>query len=224
MIFCYVTDRRSLQKAGDPAADTHELLACIEHASSAGADWIQIREKDLNGRELAELTRRAISVVQRRARILVNDRLDVALAADAAGVHLGSMSVPAAEAVRWVRGGNAPADFLVGVSCHSLDEAKEAEKAGANYIFLGPIYETPSKKNFGPPQGLNKLDKACSVVRIPVLAIGGVNEENTRECLRAGAAGVAAIRMFQEETDPTQLAGAISRLRSFKPKTSIKNR
>jgi thiamine-phosphate pyrophosphorylase len=123
--------------------------------------------------------------------------------------------VPAREVVRWCRGGNAPAEFLIGVSCHSREEARAAEDSGASYAFFGPVFDTPAKKKFGPPQGIARLGEACRAVRIPVIAIGGVNEENATECVRAGAAGIAAIRMFQESSEMETLARAIARLHSI---------
>lgn len=173
-------------------------------------DWVQIREKDLQARELLELARQAVAGTT--ARVLINDRLDVALAAGAAGVHLGHESATARVVVRWSRAGNAPAEFLVGVSCHNLEEAREAESAGANYIFFGPVFDTPSKRSFGPPQGITRLNKVCRVVRIPVIAIGGVNEENATECAHAGASGIAAIRLFQEAADAAALRDTVARL------------
>lgn len=207
-IVCYVTDRKALG-AADPAGN---LLAKIRAATAAGVDWVQIRERDMPARELLALTRAAIGAREGEARILVNDRLDVALAAGATGVHLGGASLPAGEVVRWLREGNAPAEFLVGVSCHRIEEAREAEDAGASYVFFGPVFETPSKKSYGPPQGMAKLSEVSSAVRIPVIAIGGVNEENAAECLRAGATGIAAIRMFQESREPETLKRAIAKL------------
>lgn len=173
---------------------------------------MQIRERDLPARELLALVKAAIVAREGGARILVNDRLDVALAAGAAGVHLGGGSVPAHEVVRWLRERSAPAEFLVGVSCHSLEDARAAEDAGASYVFFGPVFETPSKKSYGPPQGIAKLAEVCSAVRIPVIAIGGVNEENATECMRAGAAGIAAIRMFQEMREAEKLKRAVAKL------------
>ena len=216
MVLCYVTDRHLISAS----ASIDELVKSIEHAAGAGVDWIQIREKDLSARELAELTRRAITTAERAAArkgqpplVIVNDRLDVALAAGAAGVHLSGTSISAADAVKWLRAGNAPAGFRVGVSCHSRDEGIAAEKAGASYVFFGPIYETPSKLKFGAPQGTEKLAEICRSVGVPVLAIGGVNEANAAACIRAGASGIAAIRMFQEVSDETTLAAVVSRLR-----------
>ena len=192
------------------------VLSRVRIAVAAGVDWVQIREKDLPARELLALARASVRIAAEirsgEARVIVNDRLDVALAAGAAGVHLGGESLSAREVVRWCRRGNVPADFLIGVSSHSIEQAREAESAGANYVFFGPIFDTPSKMAFGPPQGIPKLAEVCSAVRIPVIAIGGVNEENGTECLRAGAAGVAAIRLFQEPGELADLKSAIGRL------------
>jgi thiamine-phosphate pyrophosphorylase len=207
-IVCYVTDRKALD-AADPAGN---VLAKIRAATAVGVDWVQIRERDMPARELLGLAKAAGGIGAGGARVIVNDRLDVALAAGAAGVHLGGESVPAREVVRWCREGNVPAGFLIGVSCHSLEEAREAEDAGASYVFFGPVFETPSKKKFGPPQGIARLGEACRAVRIPVIAIGGVNEGNVAECLRAGAAGIAAIRMFQESSEAETLKRAIKRI------------
>lgn len=207
-IVCYVTDGKALS-AADPAGS---LLATIRAAVAAGVDWVQIRQREMSTRELLALARAAIDVRRAEVRILVNDRLDVAMAAGSAGVHLGSASVPARQVVRWLREGNAPAEFLVGVSCHSLEEARAAEDAGVSYVFFGPVFDTPSKKSYGPPQGIVKLAEVCSAVRIPVIAIGGVNEENAAECMRAGAAGIAAIRMFQQLRERETLSRAIAKL------------
>ncbi len=182
-ILCYVTDRGAL---GADAGDA--LLAAILRAAAAGVDWVQIREKDLSARALLELARAAVATAGSSASILVNDRLDVALAAGAAGVHLGNESVPVGEVARWCNRGHAPRGFLIGRSVHQLTEAVDAERAGADYIFFGPVFATPSKLAYGPPQGISRLAEVCRAVRIPVLAIGGVTEENAADCFRAGAA------------------------------------
>jgi thiamine-phosphate pyrophosphorylase len=211
-IVYYVTDRRALA-SDDPVQRLSETIRAV---AEAGVDWIQIREKDLPSRALLELSRRAVSIGKARVNagvivpMIVNDRLDVALAAGAAGVHLGHESVPVAEVVRWCRAGNAPPEFLIGASCHSIEEVRQAEEQGASYVFFGPIYETPSKQRFGAPQGFTRLAEACRASRIPVIAIGGINGKNAAECIRAGAAGVAAIRMFQEAADASELREAIA--------------
>jgi len=171
----------------------------------------------LPARDLLTLVKEAVdlasvrpgSIRARSIKVIVNDRLDVALAAGAAGVHLGHASAPAREVVRWCRAGNAPADFLVGVSCHSLKGAQDAESAGASYTCFGPIYETPSKIPFGKPHGIEELAQVANAVSIPVIAIGGINESNAAQCIRAGAAGLAAIRMIQNAADATALKKAI---------------
>jgi thiamine-phosphate pyrophosphorylase len=212
-IICYVTDRKAL--AGDKSLPA--LLDVIRAAVAAGVDWVQIREKDLLSRELFALVKQAVAFASVRPgsmrpfsiKIIVNDRVDVALAAGAQGVHLGHASAPAREVVSWCRAGNAPADFLVGVSCHSLEGAQDAESAGTSYTYFGPIYETPSKIPFGKPHGVEELAQVAKAVSIPVIAIGGVKESNAAECIRADAAGVAAIRMIQDAADPTALKKAI---------------
>jgi thiamine-phosphate pyrophosphorylase len=202
-----VTDRKSLG-TGESATG---VLGKIRAAVAAGVDWVQIREKDLSGRELLALAQEAVAA-RGMARVIVNDRLDVALAAGAAGVHLGRESLNARDVVRWCRDGHAPANFLVGVSCHSLVEAREAESAGASYIFFGPVFDTPSKRAMGEPQGVARLEEICRSVTIPVLAIGGVSERNAGECFRAGAAGIAAIRMFQAARGAEALTAVVERL------------
>ncbi len=210
-ILCYVTDRRALGGRG-----IGELPALIRRVVAAGIHWVQIREKDLPARELLGLVREAVAAAQGSAtRILVNDRLDVALAAGAAGVHLGGQSLPVAEVVAWRRAAESktrvPGGFLIGASSHSQEAAREAERAGADYVFFGPVFATPSKAAFGPPQGVLKLTEVCRSLSIPVVAIGGIRTENFGECLVAGAAGIAAIRLFQQAAD---LATVMQRLRS----------
>jgi len=207
-----VTDGKALG-AGDRVAN---VVARVRMAVAAGVDWVQLREKDLSARELLAVARESVRAASeasaRKVPVIVNDRLDIALAAGAAGVHLGGESLPARDVVRWCRGGNAPADFLIGLSCHSFEQAREAEIAGANYLVFGPVFDTPSKRAFGPPQGISKLAEACRAVRIPVIAIGGINATNAVECLRAGAAGIAAIRLFQEPGETADLQSAMERL------------
>lgn len=130
-------------------------------------------------------------------RVVINDRVDVGLAANAAGVHLGEQSLPLEIVAEWRRSAGRP-DFMIGVSTHSLEAARAAEKGGADYIFFGPVFATPSKAQYGEPQGIARLREVCPAVGIPVLAIGGVNLENAVECIAAGAAGIAAIRLFQD--------------------------
>jgi thiamine-phosphate pyrophosphorylase len=187
----------------------HSLHDSIRRAAAAGAGWIQIREKELDSRSLVELARFAIAETRENSvRVLVNDRLDVALAANAAGVHLGENSLPVEFVTEWRRS-TGRLDFLVGASCHSLESARAAERGGADYIFFGPVFATPSKAAFGAPQGTERLREVCASVGIPVLAIGGVNAENARECIAAGAAGIAAIRLFQDARNEDELAAQL---------------
>lgn len=138
----------------------------------------------------------------KRTRIIINDRLDVALAARTGGIHFGETSMPLAPAISWLgqkrNARRGPKDFLIGASCHSLESAVAAEHDGASYLFFGPVFSTPSKAAFGPPQGLERLAEICRAVKIPVLAIGGITLANASQCISAGSRGIAAIRLFQE--------------------------
>ena len=207
-LLCYVTDRHSLRVANQ-AESVAALTRKIQEIAAAGVDWVQIREKDLPARELASLTRQVLAIGAKASakratafRVLLNDRLDVAIAERASGVHLGEKSLPVAEAKRLVesavRKQVVDESFLVGVSCHSVETAQAAQRHGADYIFFGPIFATSSKAGFGEPQGLARLTEVCTAVAIPVLAIGGITLDNTESCFIAGAAGIAAIRLFQE--------------------------
>jgi len=194
------------------------LLRSIESAAAAGADWIQIREKDLCGGETLELTRAVLESIRIRAphtRILVNDRLDVALAAAAGGVHLSENGFSVSDArrlsERFAHDAGKPLDFLIGVSCHSLGAALGATRDGADYITFSPIFHTPSKAFYGPPQGVERLRKVCQAVQIPVIALGGITLENVLSCYEAGAAGAGAIRLFQDAID---LPAVVRSLRS----------
>lgn len=217
-ILCYVTDRRTLDL---PAVQgrLREFVNSIETVVAAGVDWIQIREKDLSARELTWVTRKILGFLRddraptatwrHDARIIVNDRLDIALAERAGGVHLAENSLPVLGARRLVEMRSAGHDFLVGASCHSLEAAKLAESEGADYLFFGPIFATPSKARFGAPQGLERLTAVCDSVPLPVIAIGGITLENASPCVAAGAAGIAATRLFQEASDPASIVATL---------------
>ncbi len=195
-----ITDRLALR-----APQWAAQLDLIAQAAALGVPLIQIREKDLSARELAELARAAIAVARPHgARILINDRADVALAVGADGVHLRVNSL-AAEQVRAI----APSDFLIGVSTHSMAEAQAAQAGGANFITSGPVYETPSKREYGAPLGLAKFREIAASVTLPVYALGGINLENLREPLQHGAAGIAAISLFQNAERVADIVSAV---------------
>ena len=205
-VIFYVTDGKAL-----PSERRAGVLEAIRRAAAARVDFVQIREKDLLTGELLKMAREAVGIAKatNATRAIVNDRLDVALAAGASGVHLGQESAPAAKVIEWCRAGGAPKEFLVGVSCHSIEQARDAETAGASYVFFGPVFDTPAKRSFGPPQGVERLGKVCSAVEIPVIAIGGVSESNAADCIQAGAAGIAAIRLIQNAKSGEALAATV---------------
>ena len=219
-LLCYVTDRHSLSEV-QPEEQLETLVRKIGAAADAGVDWIQIREKDLSGREYSSLTHEVLKRAANSSagkttatRIIVNDRLDVALAERSCGVHLGERSLPLSETKRLVSSRDDRKDFLVGVSCHSLAAAKAAPSGGADYLFFGPVFATPSKAAFGAPQGLERLAEVCRAVAIPVLAIGGITLANAAECLAAGASGIAAIRLFQDARDMPSLVQSLRELKN----------
>lgn len=208
-LLCYITDRRSV--SGE------DLLGVIDRAVAAGAaDLIQIREKDMATRPLLALVESAMAaalvghaMAQHRApepRILVNDRLDVALAARADGVHLPAHGFPVAEVRR------AYPEMLIGASCHDLEELGAAEAGGADFAVFGPVFAPLSKASQTPVLGVEKLGEAVRAVKIPVLALGGITVENAAECLRAGAAGVAGITLFQKSGSLSETVGRMRAL------------
>jgi thiamine-phosphate pyrophosphorylase len=189
-----VTDRR--QTAGRPL---EEVLVA---AARGGVGAIQLREKDLSARELYALgVRLQRLLAPYNVPLLINDRLDVALALDAAGVHLAGHSLPAAQARRILG-----TQKLIGVSTHSLEEARQAAAGGADFVVFGPVFATPSKMAYGPPQGLQQLAAVVQQVPIPVLAIGGIEHANLPQVMQAGAHGVAMIRAVLSAPDPCEAA------------------
>ncbi len=194
----YVVTDRSLTNG-------RSLEVVIEAALAGGAKAIQLREKDLSTRDLYQLVERLLPIVRRRgASLLINDRVDLTLALPIDGVHLSRTSLPPAEA-RALLG---PAR-LIGVSCHSLEEAIEAERGGADFIVFGPLFPTPSKATYGPPVGLTRLSEMKRQVRLPILGIGGITVVNVASVVAAGADGAAIISAVMAADDP---ADAVSTL------------
>lgn len=177
-----ITDRKLFAAVAD-------MLQAIEKALDGGVSAVQLREKDLTTRELLALAYTVRKMTKRYgAKLFINDRVDIALAVAADGVQLGRASMPV-QAARKASGGG----LMVGVSTHSVDEAREAQEEGADFITLGPIYETPSKMQYGRPIGLPVLRDAAGSLSRPVFAIGGIRLDRLEEVLRQGAYGIALI-------------------------------
>jgi thiamine-phosphate pyrophosphorylase len=179
-----------------------DLLSVVEQALEGGVKAVQLREKDLNGRELfalAEKTRRLC--LDYGATLFINDRIDVALAVDADGVQLGSASVPL-DAARQLLGGTG----LIGASTHSLQEAQDAERYGADFVLFGPVFFTPSKAAYGAPQGTGALREIVEKISLPIYAIGGVTADNVAETTKTGVCGIAVISAIMSAEDPRDAA------------------
>jgi thiamine-phosphate pyrophosphorylase len=192
----YLITRGASTEATTPESpEFRQILEQVSAAVSAGLELIQLREKRLTARVLFALSEQSAALTCGSAtRLLVNDRADVAAAAGADGVHLTTQSIDAAT-IRRTFG----EDFLIGVSTHSLAEAEVAKEVGADFVVFGPVFATPSKENYGLPAGLRKLESvAKELAPFPVLALGGVTVTNARECLRAGASGIAGISLFED--------------------------
>jgi thiamine-phosphate pyrophosphorylase len=190
-----------------PASEEFErILSLISAAVAARLSLVQIREKNLSARVLYELTTRAARLTKGSdTRLLVNDRADIARAAGADGVHLTTQSLEAMDVRRAFGTG-----FLIGVSTHTLDEARAASVCGADFATFGPIFETPSKRIYGPAIGLENLNEAArALAPFPLVALGGVTGLNASQALCAGARGVAAIRLFSNPRTLDEVARAI---------------
>ncbi|WP_400203695.1 thiamine phosphate synthase [Candidatus Methanomassiliicoccus intestinalis] len=185
---------------------SHVELARL--AAEGGADVIQLRDKHLESRQLYE-TALEISKICRQHDVLfiVNDRVDIALAAKADGVHVGQGDIPAAVLRKFV-----PPDFIIGVSAGTAEEALRAEKDGADYVALSPVFDTSSKDDAGCGRGIEELKKMKQAVSIPVLAIGGINKDNIKKVIAAGADGAAVISAVVSQEDVTAAAASLKRL------------
>lgn len=191
--------------SGSFSSAKRQILDIIAVAIDEGVSMIQIREKQLSARLLCELAEAAVAATrQSRTRVLVNDRLDIALACGADGVHLTAGSIPT-NVVR----GTLPDDFLVGMSAHSMDEVRASAAGGADFAVLGPVYSTPGK---GEPLGIEGFAEiARASAPFPVLALGGIDETNYADLLSAGASGFAAIRAM---SNPEKLRVLMRKVRS----------
>jgi thiamine-phosphate pyrophosphorylase len=185
-----------------------DLLSVLQQALEGGVKAIQLREKDLGGKALFDLAEKTRELCDRYdALLLINDRIDIALAVDAAGVQLSKPSLPIS-AARALLG----AQKLIGASTHSLDEARQAESSGADFVLFGPVYFTPSKAGFGAPQGLDALKKIVANLRVPVYAIGGIKPENIIDVHRLGVRGVALISAIISADRPKEAATTLAQL------------
>ena len=218
----YITDR--MQLGADEASRRTVLLRKIAAAARAGVDYIQLRERDLTARELERLASEAMSAVRgSTTKLLVNSRVDIALAAGADGVHLRSDDIAASEArALWAKSAGATS-CVIAASCHSLPEVLRAESHGADFVVFGPVFGKQGSN--APATGAGAIAQiarrggpidpkveAGQSLRMPVIALGGVTVENAALCLRAGAAGVAGIRLFQEN----DVTATVQRLRDLR--------
>lgn len=190
-----ITDRRQALRTSDDSGSIR-LTSFLEAAMASGVDMVQLREPDIPARDLFLLTKSTVELgVKYGCKVLVNDRADIA-AACGAGVHLTTRSLRPA-IVRRVFGRG----LLMGVSTHNIQEVREAEDAGADFVVFGPVYYTESKRQYGPPLGLGALKDVTSRCNIPVLGLGGISETNFRPVLESAAAGIAGISLFTNCTD-----------------------
>jgi len=195
VLLYYITDRTQFPRTEEERRE--RLLEKIAQAASCGIDFVQLREKDLPTRELEYLARAAGEKIgSSGTRLLINSRTDVALATNADGVHLRSKDLSPSEVRRiWHLAGR-NTDPIIAVSCHTEAEVAAAKEKGADFVVFGPVFEKQGSSE-GRADGLEQLRSACGH-GIPILALGGVTLENARECVEAGAAGVAGVRLFQE--------------------------
>ncbi len=194
-----ITDRRGTGGRG--------LVDVVEMALRGGVVTVQLREKDLSARELVELGSELRKVTRRYgARFLINDRVDIALALDCDGVHLGQRGISPRDA-RKLLGKSA----LIGVSTHGIEEARRAEEDGADFITLGPVFHTPSKASYGDPIGIKQIGRVKGEVSLPIFALGGIREERVREAMDGGADGIAVISAILAAKKPSEATASLVR-------------
>ena len=196
--------RFQLHLVTEPRQRSAELHAAVAQAVAGGVDWVQLRDKAASALAIHTQASHLIEVVRARgAQLAVNDRLDVALAVGADGVHLAGQSLPVADAARLAAG-----RLLVGRSVHSLAEAEAAAAAGADYVTFGHVFPTTSHPGL-PPHGLAELAQIVAAVEVPVLAIGGITADNLPDVLATGCAGIAVISSILAQADPRQAAARL---------------
>ena len=177
-----ITDRKLI-------ADRCTLITAVRQALKGGLKAVQLREKDMETRDLLKLAYKMRKLTaEHEAQLFINDRFDIALAVNADGVHLTQNSMPVEAVRRAVKN-----KLLIGVSTHSMKEALSAKKGGADFITMGPVYSTPSKMKYGMPIGLGRLEKVCGKIKIPVFAIGGIKSNRIEEVMGTGIHGAAMI-------------------------------
>lgn len=185
------------------------LIDVVEDALKGGVKGVQLREKDLSSRELYELAYDLRKLTAKYdARLIINDRVDIALAVDADGVHLGMNSLPIHRVRKLI--GNSR---MIGLSCHNQVNAIMAQENGADFITFGPVYYTPSKANYGKPVGIDKLEMVSHLLEIPVFALGGIKFDNIKEVIATGASGISLVSAIIASDDPkSEAARMISML------------
>jgi len=196
--FILITDRKVCGK---------KLTDIIEQAIEGGVGTVQLREKDLSTGDLYSLAKEIREITERKgANLIINDRVDIAIAVDADGVHLGWKSLEIGMARRMIG-----RDKIIGFSAHSLKDAEKAENSGADYITISPIFDTVNKEYFIKPLGVGEIGKIKAQINIPVIALGGINENNVNEVFNNGADGIAVISAILLSDSPKQTVTRICR-------------
>ena len=212
MLLYYITDRS--QFSGDADSRRAQLLATVSHAARCGVDYIQLREKDLSAHDLELLAREIVQLRTENSKlntgVLINTHTDIALACGANGVHLRSDDISPAEVRAIWNHSGAGTRATIGVSCHTRAEVACAAEGGADFAVFGPVFEKYKAGGSTRPTGLEVLHEACQE-KIPVIALGGVTLENASVCIQAGAAGLAGIRLFQQQ-ELDKVVAALRRL------------
>ncbi|NTW82802.1 MAG: thiamine phosphate synthase [Chlorobiaceae bacterium] len=192
-------------KESDP--EKSPLISLLKHLPEMIPCMVQIREKHLDAKHLFMLCREAKEIdLPPGTLLLLNERADIASAAGIDGVHLPESGCPAEKLRAFASG------LIYGRSVHSIESARIAEDSGADFLLFGPVFDTPSKRQYGKPQGLDQLEKLCNTTALPVYAIGGVNPENAGSCRERGAFGMAALSLFHDITKLSRTLELLDRI------------